>query len=266
VLVAHRSGSSPRQTPVISPVAFVTRSAGRTLAQRTADMTITGTVGVSNQSIPIQGTGEVNFSTNAMELDTGFNISGHSLEEREILVNGSLFYSMTIDGKGLAQLTGRNWIQMPTQQSGSADFGATSPASSLTVLEQQGNTVRKLGTKIVGGVNCTGYAVTSSMQAMLAAAKKESAALGLSPAMSALEQSLVRGMSPFTYTVWIDGRGLVHEMTVNLQMNVIDSAVSASAVMDFSHFGTPVHIAAPPPSDTMSYKSFMQKIGLNGLF
>jgi hypothetical protein len=265
VAVANRSGS-PRPAPAMSPVAFVTSSAGRTLAERTADVTVTGSVGVSGQRIAIQGAGEVNFATNAMDLDASFNASGHAVEEKEILVDRSLYYSFTVDGKSAVPLTGgRSWIQMPVQQSGSANIAGSSPASSLRVLAQQGNAVRKLGTKIVDGVTCTGYAVTPSVKAMLAAAKKESAELGLPAAMSDLEQNLVRTMSP-TLAVWIDAQGLVHEMSLNLQMTTLGSAASATVVMDFTHFGAPVHITAPAPSDTISYKSFLQRLDLNGLF
>ena len=35
-------------------------------------------------------------------------------------------------------------------------------------------------------------------------------------------------------------------------------------VMDFSHFGVPVQITAPPAADTVSYASFLKSLGLGG--
>jgi hypothetical protein len=260
-----RSATGPDQAHAISPVAFVTRSAGQTLAERTADLTLSGTVQASRQSVAVSGTGEANFSANAMTLELDYSASGRSAIETEILIQGNLFYTEIINGQSLAQLTGgREWIQMPTQQSGSANLIGSDPLSSLSVLEQRGNAVRMLGTKIVDGVSCRGYAVTPGKQAMIAAVRKQIANLGLSPAVGDLELSLVQGMSPPTLTVWIDAQGLMQQMSVGLQMSALGTSVSANMVVDFSHFGAPVLITAPAPSDTISYKSFLQTIGLSG--
>jgi hypothetical protein len=245
-------------TGTAATVAFVTQSAQSTLAQRTADLTLSGEVQVSGKSIPLTGTGQVDFTTNAMTLDTGFSVAGHSMQELEVLVNGSLYIELGINGTGAAFPGGRTWIQMPLEQSSSANLTDSDPLSALTVLEQQGDTVQGLGTKLVGGVTCSGFAVTPSTQAMLAGVRKEAAALGFSPAMTSAELNLVRNMTPPTVTIWVDPQHLVREMSVGMQL--FGGAVSENAVMDFSHFGVPTQITAPAPSSVISYASAMQAI------
>jgi hypothetical protein len=100
---------------------------------------------------------------------------------------------------------------------------------------------------------------------MLAAMRDESARLGLSTAMTSQFSSVIASVSPPTYIVWFDGQGLLRQMGVNWQMTTLDGA-STSLVVTFSHYGSPVDITAPAPSDTISYSSLLQKLGRNGNF
>jgi hypothetical protein len=263
-VVAVVNGSRPGTAPhnlATSPVAFVTQSAQRTLAKRTADVTLSGTIQADGHSLSVSGTGETNFNANAMALDLAFSADGHSAVEREILTQGNMYLTLSVDGKSLAQVTGgREWIQLPVADSASASLTGSDPMSSLSVLEQHGDTVRKLGTQIIGGVSCSGYAVTPSRQAMIAAVRKEAAKLGLPASMTNLELQLLQGMSPPTVTVYFDAQQLLRQMSVSLQVNGLTGGASGSVVMDFSHYGTQVVITAPAPSDTISYKAFLQAV------
>ncbi len=263
IVIVARSG--PRHDThqlTISSAAFVTRSAQHTLAEHTAQMNMSGTVQAGGQSVALSGTGEVDFATNTMEFSLTSTLSGRSLAEKEILIDGNLYLSISVDGKSMAAVTGgRNWIKMPSQESGTASLLGSDPLSSLAVLEQHGDSVQSLGTKSIGGVTCTGYAVTPSMHAMVAAAKKEFAKLGVSPAMTKFMLGQVQSMTPPTVTVWLNQQELVRQMSLSLQMNGLGAAMSASAVIDFTHFGTPVTIKAPAPSDTISYSSFLRVAG-----
>jgi hypothetical protein len=266
VVAVNGSRSTPNRAPGSSPVAFVTRSAGQTLAERTADMTLSATIQIGGQSVAVSGSGEANFSANAMALDLNTSTSSGPLSEKEVLARGNLFLTFSLDGRSLGQFTGgREWIQMPAQASGSASLTGSDPSSSLSVLEQHGSTVRAVGTEVIGGVSCRGYAVTPTKQAMIASAKAEIAKLGLSSAMASLELSLVQGMSPPTVTVWIDAQGLVRQMSMSQQRIGLGSGGSFTMLVDFSHFGAPVLITPPAPSDTISYKSFLQTAGLSNM-
>jgi hypothetical protein len=217
---------------------------------------------IAGESIAINGTGQTNFSTDAMSFDVHANAPGGAVDETAILVNGNLYYALSLNGTNMAQLTGgRKWIQMPVQQSAAANLAGSDPVTSLSTLEQQGSTVRVLSTQVIDGVTCTGYAVTPSTQAMVAGATK----LGLSSATTNQELQQIKGMSPPTVTLWINAPGIVQRMNTNLQVNVEGTGDSANMTMDFSHFGTPVTITAPAPSETISFSSFVQKLGTTSL-
>jgi shikimate kinase len=107
---------------------------------------------------------------------------------------------------------------------------------------------------------------------MVASVKADIAKLGMNSAMANAELSMAEAMSPPTITVWIDAQEVIHEMSVSLGMDLSpqgqgdssSSALNASVVVAMSHYGTPVHITAPPPSETISYQQFLRKIGLSG--
>lgn len=257
-------------TVAMSPAAFVTLSAKHTLAARTADVTVSGSVTGLGESVPISGTGEADFTSNSLALTANFDIQGQSMAEREIEADGNMYMGITVDGQAISQLTGgKHWLKMPVQESQAANFGDGNPASLLAVLEQQGNTVHALGMKVVDGVGCTGYSVTPSKQAMIAAARKAFAGLGLKGgAASSVLQALASMLRP-TITVWFDAQGLLREMSVqlSLQMQVgsTNDSADSDVFLDFSNYGAPVKIAVPAASDTISYESFFQSLGASSL-
>jgi hypothetical protein len=265
VAVAERPRPATLDTGPAASIAFVTRSAQSTLAQRTADLTVSGEIQVAGKSTPVTGTGQIDFTTNAMTLDTSFSVGGHSTQELEVLANGELYLQLGTDGIGLVLPGGRTWIQMPLRQSASESLAGTDPLSSLTVLEQQGVAVHGLGTKLINGVTCSGFAVTPSVQAMIVGLEKEAAALGSPPAMTSEDLDLARTMTLPTITIWADQQHLVREMSLSLQLSGPGSAiVSEDAVVDFSHFGEAALTTAPAPSSVIPYAAYMQAIGQGG--
>ena len=261
------SAANPNRPTAISPAAFVRQSAAKTLAERTADLTLSGSAQSGGRTATIGGTGAINFITNAMEFNLSVGSPGQSLTERELLVNGNLYLTYTISGLSLAKLTGgRDWIEMPTAQSGSTSLVGSDPLSSLSLLEQQGIYVRQIGTKIIEGQSCTGYAVTPTKPALLASVRAEFAKLGYSPAMIDQEVTLAQDMLPPTVTVWIDAQGLTREMSINLALQVggASSVVTGSMNLYVSYSGSPVQVTAPSASDTISYQSFLTALGGKG--
>lgn len=250
--------------------AFITHSARTTLAAHTADITVSGTVEASGQATTLNGTGQIDLDHGAMALDVHGAAAGQPLEEKEVLTNGNLYMALTVAGKNLGQiLGGKEWLRMPLRQSQSADLAGSNPISSLATLEQQGSRVQSLGTETIDGVPCNGYAVTPSKQAMIAGAKQEYAALGLSASQAQQELNLIQGMSPPTMKLWIDANGLVRRMSVSLSITVAtgtatgNAAESGDVVMDFSNYGAPVTVSAPPASDTSNLMSVLGSLGSN---
>jgi hypothetical protein len=128
------------------------------------------------------------------------------------------------------------------------------------LLEQEGNTVRPLGTKIIGGVRCTGYSVTPSRKAMIAAARQEIAANKFPAGLAQLDMGIVETTSPPVYTVWFDENELMRQLSVNLRLGGTTSSASGDLVMNFANYGAPVRITAPAPSDTLSYDKFLKTL------
>jgi hypothetical protein len=246
VLVKQESPatSTPGQGPAVSQAAYVSQSAERTLAQRTADMTLNGTVQVAGRTVAVNGTGQIDFSTNAMAFDATILGPGPPLSEKVILVGGNLYLAASLGGTGQAAA---DWTQLPASEWGAENVVGSDPMPTLLVLEQEGVSVRALGTRSVDGVSCTGYAVTPSKQAMIEAARTQAARLGYSAAVTGELLSQVQGTSPPTVTVWFDAQGLLRETSENLSVPAGGSsaAASGSVVIDFSNFGSPVRITAP---------------------
>jgi len=234
VLVHQESRATPHpdQPTAISQAAFVRQSAAKTLAERTANVTLAGTVQVAGRTATVGGTGAINFAANAMQYNMSIGSPGQLVTERELMVNGNLYISLTISGTSLAKLTGgRDWIETPISQSSSTNLVGSDPVSSLSLLERQGLTVRQIGTKVIEGQSCTGYAVTPTKPAP-------------------------------TVTVWLDAQGLMREMSMNLGLLTGGSGtVSVSMVMYVSYYGSPVQVTAPAASDTISYESFLKTLG-----
>ena len=265
VAKAYESGSAPSK-PTASPAAFVIQSAHRTLAQSTAKMTLSGTIQMDGQSLPLTGTGEIDFGTGATQLSLHSSLSGHPLAVEEVLVSGNLYVTMTVAGVSLSQMTGgHGWIELPVDQSSSTTLNNSDPTSPLAVLEQPGIAVQELGSATIDGVVCNGYSVTPTRQAILAAASQEAARLGLPPAVTSQFSSVVASEPIPTYRVWFDAQGLLRQMDMSLQTTAVGT-ISATATVDFSDYGSPVQITAPASSEVIPLSSLLRTLGKsNGL-
>jgi len=264
VLMGKAEFAGPR-TPALSAVAFVTQSARRTLTAGTADVIVSGTLRAGSQVLPVRGAGETDFGANSMAIRMSVRASGRSITVDEVQINGYLYMTFTIDGRSISALTGgRHWIQTPVQQSGTANLGGTDPSASLTLLEQGGNTVRTLGTKIIGGVKCTGYSVTPSRQTMIAAARQVIAVDKLPAGFVNLELQIVGTIPVPTYTAWFDANELMREMRVSTPSGGVADSVTGDLVMDFTNYGAPVRITPPAPSDTMQFSAYLHALSGQG--
>jgi len=258
VFIALAGGSG---SPGIAPAAFVTTAAQQTLAQSTADVTLSGTVRVDGEDLAFGGNGQVDFRTNVMSLNFGASVPNGSVTETELLVGGNLYLQVTVDGHNLAAVTGgRHWIEIPFAQLGSQTVSNGSPGTSLSLLRQNGASVTSLGARNIDGQTCSGYAVTPSKQGLLAGAQAEWAQMGLSDTQtSAARQALEQAPLP-KITAWFDAqRKLACEVTINLQVGNPSAAGAEDAqmVMVFTHYGVPVTVSTPAPSDTVSLQQLV---------
>ena len=246
-----------------SLIAFVSRSAQKTLAQKTADITVQGQTDADGKEASLQGSGQADFATSTMAVNVSTSFSGQRLLENEIVTGQDLYLQVTVDGRSMAQFFGgRHWFEIPIAAPATQNAARDGPDWSLQLLEQQGAQVTAMGTQDIGGLNCSEYVVTPTRQAVIAAARQEWARLGLSSAETAAAQQLLANSTPPTLTVWFDqGRQLACQVDVYMQLSLGNGAGSGSApatettqlLMTFSHYGVPVTITPPAKSDTISF-------------
>jgi hypothetical protein len=260
VLLGKADFAGPR-TPALSAAAFVTQSAQRTLTAGTADVTVSGWQRAGSQAIPVHGSGEVDFAANSMAIRMSLRASGQSIAAGVIQINGYFYFTVSIDGRATSPVPGgRHWVQTPVQQSGTATLGGSDPSAALAALARGGNAVRTLGTTMIGGVACTGYSVTPSRQAMVAAVREETAAGKFSARLADAELKVTQLIPVPTYSVWFDANELMRQLSVNMRLGGLTSAAGGDLVLRFSNYGAPVRIAAPAPSDVLSYSSYLKAV------
>jgi hypothetical protein len=258
VFVVLEGGSRP---PGIASAAFVTRAAQHTLAQHTADFTLSSTANVGGQSIAMGGSGQIDLATDVMSFNAGSSTASGSITESELQVGGDRYLRLTVNGHSLALSGGRQWIETPYAPTAGRSFATASPDSSLALLSQQGARVTPLGSRSIGGQNCNGYAVTPSSQAMLAGARQEFAKIGMSTAETNAALQALQNVQPPTITAWFGSQNnLACQVTVSMQFGNPSSSGSGGvqAQLTFTHYGVPVEISAPPASDTVSLQQYLQ--------
>lgn len=234
----------PAGTSGATDVAFVKQAATRTLQQHTADVVFSANTAMAGMGTGLHGTGAFALDGKAGTLNMTMSSQFDAAAFHEISVNGHVYVEITVGGQNLLP-AGKTWIAEPlSQESGTTDL-ASNPTVSLVSLEKQGITVTPLGTKVVGGVSCTGYTVS------------------LPDAQG-------------TVTVWIDRQQLVREISVNTTIDLLPGGASASAAptgsanagsvdltMDFSYSAAPLHVTAPPAASTVSIDAFLQQVSQN---
>ena len=247
-------------SPAVNLAAFVRKSAEQTLARKTADFTVTGAALVDGTSVDLRGTGQIDLAANTEAVTLSTSVSGTSVAESEIMTDQALYLQVALDGQSIVKyLGGKHWVAIPLPASVAPDRTQDGPTWSIAVLEQQGARVVSLGAQRIGGLTCDKYAVTPSRQAMAAAAQQEWTKLGLSSSEMAAARQMLENPKPPTITVWVDPKAqLVCQVDAYLQFSTrprggAPSANSFQMLMTFTHYGAPVHISVPAPSDTLSF-------------
>ena len=229
--------TSTTGTPRISPAAFVAESARHTLSEHTAQISLTGTFPVAGGTATAIGTGEIDFGAGAMADNLSYRAPGRSVLRKEIIVAGSLYLSMIINGQGFTRDIGREWMQMPAPQADTPNPFGSNAFALMGMLERFGMDVRALGTKAIAGRSCSGYSLSLSPSKQ-AAARASASALA------------TPYVTPPTITVWFDAQRLLCQVGATFQVSSPASGTIVTADT-YSNWGKPVHITAPPPSGTV---------------
>jgi hypothetical protein len=252
--------------PPESPVALVDSSTQDTLAQKTADLTIEGSVTVNNTTIPIQGSGQANLSNSDSRLSLTFTQSSQSYDYSELVVGGQVYLGITLDGQSLPQLGGHNWVLLPftpASQGGTTPFSGD-PVAQLHLLEGDGDTVEPLGTKSISGIACTGYQVTPSRSQVIANIQRVLSAMQIPTAQRQAVEQVWQDSPPPTVDLWFDSSHLLRQMSLPLQLSSLpgsNAPVVGNLEVDFTNYGAPLQISPPAPSEVISYQQLLQDLG-----
>ena len=236
--------------------AAVLNAVNSTLADKTAHLTLDMTVTADGTSITASGTGSVDFGQDALALDASMAIEGHQLSLNEVMLGGTLYES--VPGIGLIE-PGKSWVSADlsqfTQSTTSGTEGALgasdNPVATLHMLAQQGNTVTSLGPSTVDGTAVQGYAVTIDKNAIEKQVSGTSLPAWVRHSLSGLD------FSGIDVQVYIDGQGQLRREVAGVTMTVASHTLSANVTVDFSDYGTPVDVTAPPPDQVVSLEQFL---------
>ncbi len=238
-----------------SAEATVLNAVNSSLADKTASISLTMNASDNGTTINAAGTGGIDFTQNALQLDLSMNADGQSLDLQADYLGGTIYESIPQIGE---IAPGKSWVSLDlssiTSAAGTGASGSLSiqgnPAEMLRMLSENGNVVEPIGASMVEGVPVQGYSVTIS-------ATKIRSELTKLPAWMQSEMSNV-GISGMHYKVYIDGEGQLRSIAISLQMTADAKSVILSESLDFSDYGAPVSVSAPPADQTVSLQQLLR--------
>jgi hypothetical protein len=240
-----------------SAEAAVIDSVNSAMADRTAHVDITVDAHTPSGTVTGTGTGGIDFSQNALQAQLTVGVDNQQVQAQLVLLAGSVYESIP----GISQLIpGKSWLSIDLsslQGAGGAGTGSlgtsNNPAAMLQILAQQGNTVVPLGPSTVDGVSVQGYSVSVDSSTI----KQELQQAKLPSWMSGALANV--NIQDTTLKVYVDSSGLLRRMGFNVNESVGSSAhASVDETLDFSDYGTPVDVSAPPPDQVVSFQQFLQ--------
>ncbi len=176
-----------------------------------------------------------------------------------VYVAGSVYEQIP----GIDQLIpGKSWIsldlsslQSAVGSQGTSAFGTgDNPTALLRLLAQQGNNVVALGPSTVDGTSVQGYEVTLDPAA-------HQGGVGARQAALVDDRRTERGRHPDDHAQGVRRR---LGPLATLQLGMDETVASAGKVavdesLDFSRYGAPVSVSAPPADQVASFEQFLQE-------
>jgi hypothetical protein len=224
----------------LNPVAA---AADKTISAGGAKVTLSMTVTKNGQTITMPGSGVIDEQTGEGDItidmsqvtsQMGNQATGTTMEE--IYAGGVIYLKVPFSGLP----AGKSWLKIDLSELARAagvdaaklqQQAGQSPTQAVHSLESAGK-LQKLGTEDVNGVSTTHYRVTVDARKAFAHAK---------PWLKKLAQA---GPAQSTNDVWVGSDELIHRMGFGFGPN-------ATMRMDFTDFGTPVAVQAPPADQTI---------------
>lgn len=253
----HSSAPAPTRAtgpaPGVALAGYATRTAHAGSARIALDMHMTSAAG----QITARADGVVAFHTRAADIAMRMSApNGFSMRMREIM----RWPVMYLRSPALARLTRshRPWVKLDMAKAGRAaglnmnalaGTGSDDPAQMLTTLQGESDSVAKIGPGSVRGVPATRYHALIDLAKV---ARTEPAGMRAAVRRAELQLMTITGVRQFPMDVWIDAHGLVRRVAYHISLTLPGTGqqMTTTVRMDMYDFGTPLHVHAPPPSQT----------------
>jgi hypothetical protein len=228
-----------------------------TTKAKTAKVSLSETVsqkhGGSRLNAHVTGHGLVDFASKAEQ----FGITVPSGPKVHLRKAGSALY-VKVPAQQRSKVPGhKSWLKIDVNKLTEKQYGATlaqlhagnqnSPTKILGYLRGASSGVHKAGSATIRGTKTTRYKVRVNLDK--AAARKGPHAR---QATKKLEQQI--GTHTLPMQLWLDHQGRVRQLKMSLPIPASSAAsrgAKAVATVDFYDYGVPVHISAPPASQTL---------------
>jgi hypothetical protein len=239
--------------------ATVVGSVQRTLADRTARISMTMKVVSSATSFGGTGSGAVDFTHNAGRIEVGID-KGASGMTMTVLYMGGTIYENVPELSGL--LPGKSWVSIDLSSLVDATAGEPgivgsddNPVAMLKLYAEQGNTVSRLGRSTINGIAVDGYSVTVNPAAVSRSLARAKLPAWIRQMMASVDLQKV------TSDLYIDNSGSLRRYSIQMRLTVAaGQTATLNEVVDLSDFGAPVEIAVPPSGQVASFQQFLQAV------
>jgi hypothetical protein len=240
--------------------ASVVNAVTSALGDKTAALTLSGSVDADGTTVPVTGNGVTDFTRNSMELNMhlGGAAVGNMSEKAEY--EGDVMYINMGDLIGQV-MPGKSWLSLDLSQAVKSDtkslgLGGNSltsdPVEALRLLTQAGNIATDLGPSTINGTPVEGYSIKMDPNAL----RGELDTPGL-PSWMRQAASLVTNPH-LAYEVYITNGGQLDRMSTTMSLTADSQHINETIAMDFSNYGQAVTITVPPADQVGSFQQFLQ--------
>lgn len=244
------SGSEPK----VATARLVSAAADAAAAAKTAKISGSMDIAVSGENITAPITGAIDFEHQAAEMKVDLSgmaggVMSGALEIR--MVDGVMYMNMggMLGDRASSILGGKDWIAVDTEAMGAQDSGTQNPADMLQSLRGAGD-VEYVGHGRIDGVEVDHYHAEIDLQKAIDKLPEKFRAKS--------EQGMKLLGNAFPVDVWIDADGLPRRFALDMDLG---GKGSVKEQVDYTDYGAPVTIVAPPADQVQSMDDFTHAIG-----
>ena len=234
-----------------SASAAVVDAVDSTLADRTAQLSLSATVAAGTKALKETGSGSVDFSQNTGQFTMTVTIDGRVIPAQIRLLGGVEYLRAPTVGQ---REPGKSWISTqvsPTKSNldtlASPGGTPTNVAATLRLFGQSDNAVTSIGPSTIDGVPVEGYSVRPGPATIEAEMAK---AADLPSRTRAVVAQFVNGLSA---KVSIDDQGLVRSVDMTMAVSTGPTTETMRFTLGLSDYGTTkVDVTAPTPAQVVT--------------